>query len=172
MFAERGFHGTAVPLIAKKARVAAGTVYRYFDSKECIVNTLYQRYKQQLATMVLANISPEMPARVQFHHYWKQMAEFVREQGKAYQFLELHHHAPYLDDESRAVEGRIQALARMSFEQFREQQLVKDISPEILMAIVHGSFVGLVKACSGEWLVLDDEAVAQSEQCVWEAIRR
>jgi AcrR family transcriptional regulator len=30
LFAERGFHGTAVPQIADKAGVGAGTIYRYF----------------------------------------------------------------------------------------------------------------------------------------------
>ena len=33
LFAERGFHGTAVPLIAAKAHVGAGTIYRHFKDK-------------------------------------------------------------------------------------------------------------------------------------------
>jgi len=33
LFAERGFHGTRVPLVAEAAGVATGTIYHYFDSK-------------------------------------------------------------------------------------------------------------------------------------------
>ena len=32
LFAERGYDGTPVPLIAEKAGVGAGTIYRYFES--------------------------------------------------------------------------------------------------------------------------------------------
>src|SRR6478736_3876176 len=48
LFAERTFDGTAVPLIAERAGVAAGTIYRYFDSKEALVNALYRRWKGAL----------------------------------------------------------------------------------------------------------------------------
>ena len=48
LFAERTFDGTAVPLIAERAGVAAGTIYRYFDSKEALVNALYRRWKGEL----------------------------------------------------------------------------------------------------------------------------
>src|SRR5690606_27876447 len=41
LFVERGFWGTAVPEIAEKAGVGAGTIYRYFESKEALVNALY-----------------------------------------------------------------------------------------------------------------------------------
>ena len=40
LFAERGFHGTAVPLVAGRAEVGAGTIYRFFESKEEIALAL------------------------------------------------------------------------------------------------------------------------------------
>lgn len=43
LFIERGFDGTTMPMISKRANVGAGTIYRYFDSKEALVNILYQR---------------------------------------------------------------------------------------------------------------------------------
>lgn len=36
LFAERTFEGTPVPLIAERAGVATGTIYRYFESKETL----------------------------------------------------------------------------------------------------------------------------------------
>ena len=43
LFTERGFHGTAMPLVAERAGVAAGTIYRYFDSKEALVDAVFQK---------------------------------------------------------------------------------------------------------------------------------
>ncbi|MCY7913714.1 helix-turn-helix domain-containing protein, partial [Bacillus haynesii] len=34
LFADRGFDAATIPMIAEKANVGAGTIYRYFDSKE------------------------------------------------------------------------------------------------------------------------------------------
>jgi AcrR family transcriptional regulator len=48
LFAERGFHGTSVPEIAERARVGAGTIYRYFPSKEALVNALFRAQKLEL----------------------------------------------------------------------------------------------------------------------------
>ena len=45
LFVERGFYGTAVPEIAERAGVGAGTIYRYFESKEALVNALYREQK-------------------------------------------------------------------------------------------------------------------------------
>jgi len=44
LFAERGYHGTNVPDIAKVANVGTGTIYRNFKSKEDLVNSIYQIY--------------------------------------------------------------------------------------------------------------------------------
>jgi AcrR family transcriptional regulator len=171
LFAELGFHGTAVPLIADKARIGAGTVYRYFESKEAIVNALYQQHKQVLAERMMAAIRPEQSPREQFHQYWATLLAFVRENPKAYEFLELHHHSPYLDDASRALEERLHHMARARFVEFRKQRVVKDIEPEVLMSIAHGAFVGLVKAWGHGRLALSAEEMQLAEQCVWEAIR-
>jgi AcrR family transcriptional regulator len=172
LFAERGFHGTAVPAIAKQAGVGAGTVYRYFESKEAIVNALYQHWKQELGTRIVSQVRLSQPPREQFHVYWQGMAAFARENPLVYQFLELHHHGPYLDETSRQLEGTYVEMARQSFVNFRKQQVVKDVQPDVLMAIVHGAFVGLIKVCTGADLLASKEAVDVAEQCVWEAIRR
>ncbi|HEY4124317.1 MAG TPA: helix-turn-helix domain-containing protein, partial [Rhizomicrobium sp.] len=40
LFELRGFDGVAVPEIAHMAGVATGTIYRYFETKEALVNAL------------------------------------------------------------------------------------------------------------------------------------
>lgn len=172
LFAERGFDGTAVPEIAKRARVGAGTVYRYFESKEAIVNTLYRQHKQALTSSILGQLDPELPPREQFRVYWHTMARFAHNHPKAFRFLELHHHSPYLDDESRALEQQVIAIARATFEHLRDQQIVKDVPAGVVMAIVHGAFVGMIKAKDGGYLEITPEAIDAAEQCVWEAVRR
>src|SRR4051812_31840826 len=53
LFVERGFYGTAVPEIADRAGVGAGTIYRYFESKEALVNAMYREQKLLFSGVVL-----------------------------------------------------------------------------------------------------------------------
>lgn len=104
LFAERGFHGTSVPDIAQRAGVGAGTIYRYFEGKEALVNALYQHYKGVLVQGLLHGFDPDAPPRAAFHGFWTNAVAFVRASPQAFDFLELHHHAPYLDKKSRDLE--------------------------------------------------------------------
>lgn len=171
LFVDRGYHGTAVPAIAEHAGVGAGTIYRYFKSKEELVNALYRHWKQMLAGQVLARLAPGAPPREQFHQLWVGLAHFLRKHPKVFAFLELHHHASYLDEDSRAIESRVLDLATSFVARLQAEKVVKPIPAIALMIIVYWAFVGLSRCAQEGRLDLDDEVLAQTEQCLWEAIR-
>ncbi|HTE51037.1 MAG TPA: TetR/AcrR family transcriptional regulator [Kofleriaceae bacterium] len=171
LFVERGYYGTAVPAVADRAGVGAGTIYRYFKSKEDLVNALYRQCKNLLAMHVLVGIAPQAPPREQFHQLWSRLADFFRKNQQIFSFLELHHHVSYLDDESRAMEQRVLDLATSFVARLQAAKVVKPISADVIMAIVYWSFVGLGRYAQEGRLILSDENLAAAEQCVWEAIR-
>src|SRR6202050_4085746 len=84
LFVERGFHGTSVPSVAERARVAAGTIYHYFDSKEALVNVLFQRWKQAMAAEMLGSFPFDGSPREQFRGVWARMADFALAHPKAF----------------------------------------------------------------------------------------
>jgi len=172
LFVERGFHGTAVPEVAERAGVGAGTIYRYFESKEALVNAVYQRSKREFLEYVLADFPFIAPAREQLHVFWTRMAEQTRDNFRAMAFMELHHHGAYLDEQSRALESSLLDTTREIMTRWRAEQVVKDVDPDLLVAIVWGAFVGIQKAAWLGHLELTDEALAEAEECVWQAIRR
>jgi AcrR family transcriptional regulator len=171
LFVERGFHGTAVPDIAERAGVGAGTIYRYFENKEALVNALYQKHKGALTARVLKDFPVDKPARQMVHVLWTRLADFAREQPRAFAFLELHHHADYLDAQSQAVESRIVDLACRFLQAAQARGEVKPYAPMLLIAVLHGAFVGMLRKAWEGLLELTPEISAQAEQCAWEAIR-
>ena len=172
LFAERGFHGTPVPLVAEVAGVGAGTLYRYFDSKEALVNALYQRCKAAMGEAILTAFPVDAPPRKQFHELWSRLSAFARENATALAFLELHHHGPYLDEKSRAMDEVMLGPARAFVERAQAQGEVKPYLPDLLIAVVFGSFVGVVKGCRERAIELSPEVLDAAEQCAWDAIRR
>jgi AcrR family transcriptional regulator len=46
LIAEHGFHGAPMAMIAEKAGVAAGTIYRYFESKDILITELHRELEE------------------------------------------------------------------------------------------------------------------------------
>jgi AcrR family transcriptional regulator len=172
LFAEKGFHGTAVPEIAERAGVAAGTIYRYFTSKEAIVNTLYQRQKSQLLAAVMAEFPFQGEPRTQIHHFVSSVLEFARRHPLAFKFLELHHHAPYLDDKSREVESSVVSMANEFVGQHERARSLRKAPEGVLAALVWGAIVGFVRAGWEKRADTGPKSEAAFEEAVWEAVRR
>jgi AcrR family transcriptional regulator len=171
LFVERGFHGTAVPEVADRAAVGAGTIYRYFASKEALVNELYQRHKQIVTTRVLREFPAGVSAREQFGALWQRLVRYQQEEPLGFAFLELHNHASYLDDTSKSLEERITTFGLEFIRAAQRRGDLRPVEPLLLIGIVMGAFIGLVRKSAECHLVLDNAAWTTAEQCVWEAIR-
>ncbi len=169
-FVDRGFYGTAIPEIAKRAGVAAGTIYHYFDSKEALVNTLFRSCKMEVAQRVFTKFPHEAGTREQFRVMWHEMIDYARENPKAFAFIELHNHASYLDDESRAVEGTLKAFARNVIEQAQSDGLLKPLDATVLMELVFGAFVGMMRAHWEGRVELTDAVIEQAELACWDTV--
>ena len=169
LFVERGFYGTIVPDIAERAGVGAGTIYRYFDSKEALVNAIYREQKMVFGRLAIDEFPATAPTREQFRVLWTRMARFATENPSAFGFLELHHHARYLDAESRAVEQRMTELFANVVVRAQARGELKAGDPRILMGLVMGGFIGVIRNCSDA--PVDEARWALAEQCMWEAIR-
>jgi AcrR family transcriptional regulator len=171
LFAERGFHGTPVPLVAEKAGVGAGTIYRYFASKEALVNALYQRWKLAFIDCVSVDFPIDKTTRAQWSHVFRRAVDFAQKNPQAFDFLELHHHAPYLDDESRALENRVMTLAQSILGAARIMKATRDEDPALLISLVWGGLIQLVRCARQGMLELNDATLDRFEALTWEALR-
>jgi AcrR family transcriptional regulator len=170
LFETRGFDAVAVPEIAARAGVATGTIYRYFKDKEALVNALYQHWKRYYNAIVLAPVSARATPRQAFGQFWQRMMMFARTYPKAMRFMDLHHHGAYLDAESRALAGAYSEPTRAFFESARAAGAVRDLDPQLVVALMWGAAAGLTKFASQGTLKLDAHVASQMENALWRAI--
>jgi TetR/AcrR family transcriptional regulator, repressor of fatR-cypB operon len=170
LFAEQGFYGTQVPLIAEQAGVGVGTIYRYFQDKTELVNAAFQSCQQTIA-QALRDV-PEMPARQQFHEFWQRLVSVLNDTPDVMRFLEFHNHTPYLDDTSLTAQQQAQQAWREFFRTTRQAQITKDLADDIMLLVVQGMFSGLIKEFGKK--SAEEAAAMQNilENMCWEAIRR
>jgi len=172
LFTERGFHGTAMPLVAERAGVAAGTIYRYFDSKEALVNAVFQKWKRDFDDAAFgAGFPTHEPLRLQFRRTWRSAMEWALRNPIAATFVQLHFHAPYLDDASRTLVDRAFERGAAFFRLGNEQQVTRALPAEALMFMLDGIFNAMVRANRSGMVKLDDALLDAVEEAAWAAIR-
>jgi len=170
LFEKRGFDGVAVPEIARAAGVATGTIYRYFKTKEELVNALYRHWKGAYNEQILGPLPEGLSPREIFSLYWRRMAEFARKHYRAVRFLDLHYHAPYLDAKSRAMEGIYMVTAEAFMAAGREKGSLRPLDPALVVALLWGATAGLNKFVHDGKLVFDEATSNAMEDALWRAI--
>jgi len=60
LFRKFGYHKTSVNEIAKRAKIAKATIYKYFDSKEHVLNTLLMDYIRVSVDDLIKTNAPDM----------------------------------------------------------------------------------------------------------------
>jgi len=171
LFAQRGYHGTTVPSVADTAGVGAGTIYRYFDNKEALANALYQEWKGRLGAMILDGFPLDATFRVQFRTWFERQIDFVQQFPEATAYMELHHHASYLDEASLALEELHVGVVTEIIAKGQAEEVLRPGPPILLGALLYGAIVGLVRASGEGRMELTGEVLDSAEQACWELIR-
>src|SRR5256885_1243159 len=78
IFAERGFAGTTIEDIARKANFSVGAIYLYFKSKEDLYLSLLQESLTEFQIEVATVLATADDARAQLRAVWDLFVRFAR----------------------------------------------------------------------------------------------
>ncbi len=175
VFAAKGYHGTTVPDVADATGVGTGTLYRYFEHKEALVNEVYRDAKQRLRAALLDGVDvPQLghpeSAEHWFHELWRRLGAFARAEPEAFRFLEMQDHVEYLDAKSRELEMAVLAPLWFAGKRLHARAAHAPAPVDVLIALLWGAFVGVIKANRLGYLPLDDKRLAQAGQACWRMI--
>src|SRR6266581_1460017 len=68
LIAEHGFHGAPMAMIAERAGVGAGTIYRYFENKDVLIVELFGELEERSRLIIKEGYAPDKPIRERFIH--------------------------------------------------------------------------------------------------------
>lgn len=78
LFAEQGFHNAPCAQIAQRAGVAAGTIYRYFESKDVLIGELYHEIERSVTNVVLPGYNQQATCCERFSHMATVILRYLR----------------------------------------------------------------------------------------------
>jgi AcrR family transcriptional regulator len=171
LFAERGYDGTTVPMIAEAANVGAGTIYRYFENKEALVNSLFMQCVLNFSDAIKTGYPYEANTREQFSHIFTHLFEFAKNNVDAFLFINAHDDGYYLDENSKKTFSDFLSFFIVAIERGKERGNIRDLPSAALIAIVYGPINILIKMMETCELTFTPELLKELEDSAWNAIR-
>lgn len=94
ILAEHGFYGFSMHNLAETAGVAAGTIYRYFDNKEVLMDALQEFIREEAAKDMFAGWTEALLPKQKYDLIWQNVFNAVIENPKRLTVIEMLHHVP------------------------------------------------------------------------------
>lgn len=171
LIAEVGFQGLSMHKLAKQAGVAAGTIYRYFDDKEHLIEEVRIQVTQQVANAVQEGVDDSQPIKQRYRTMWLNIWNLAGTNLAAiknriqYDSLPTTHCTQFRDLE-RIMFSQVELL----FNEGKEQGLFKPLDNEVLSGLSLAASVSLARKHSLGFYQLDDAALDAAIEASWDAI--
>ena len=175
IIAEHGFHGAPMAMIAEKAGVGAGTIYRYFDNKDVLIVELYRELEEKLVTALREGFPAEKPLRERFLHIGTTLLRYCISNPLYFRYMEQYHNSPYgvsLRKDKIIDKAGDQNIFRTLLEEGIEQQVLKDLPIFVHFALTFGPLVSLARDHVLGLIMLNEELIAKSIEACWDGIKR
>ncbi len=174
LIAEHGFHGAPMAMIADKAGVGAGTIYRYFENKDVLIKELYLELEQRLFAVLMEGYSPDKPVRERFIHLGTAVLRYCIANPLDFRYLEQFHNSPY-----GVVHRRDKILGdadekdvyRELFEEGLARQAIKDLPLVVLFALAFGPLITVARDHILGFVVLDETLIRQTIEACWDGLK-
>lgn len=175
LIAEHGFHGAPMALIADRAGVGAGTIYRYFENKDVLIVELFQYIEEKIYPVILDGYDAQKPIRERFLHLGMALLRFFTRNPCYFRYLEQFHNSPYGVEHRRdKILGKNEGCNtfRDLFESGVSQQVIKDFPLVILFDLAFGPLLAMARDHILGFVALDDILIARTIEACWDGIRR
>ncbi len=174
LVAEHGFHGAPMAAVADRADVAAGTIYRYFESKDALIVETYRFLEKALNDVITEGYPAEGSVRDRYLHVGRALVRHLIDSPREFRFLEQFRISPYGAEHRREILlGKTEKNIVLDlFEEGRREGIVKDLPVPVLLALAFGPLMQVCRDAALGLITLDDRLLADSVEACWDAVRR
>jgi len=175
LIAEQGFHRTPMAEIAEKAGVAAGTIYRYFESKDLLINELHRELEGKIMKALQEGYLSGRPLRERFLYLLRELIRYFITNPFHFRYMEQYYNSPYgislHRDKLLGKSGNHNILMDI-FEQGIEQQVLKEFPKAVLFSLAFGPLISLMRDHILGFIILDNPLIERVTEACWDAIKR
>jgi len=175
LIAERGFHGAPMAMIANRAEVGAGTIYRYFDSKDVLITEMFKEMEEKLLSVMLKGHDPQKPLRERFLYLCATVLKYFVAHPRHFRFMEQYYFSPYGASSHREKitekSGKTNIFKDI-VEQGIAEEVLKDLPLYVHIALAFGPIIALVRDQILGLIVLDESIIKKCIEACWDGIKK
>ena len=174
LVAEHGFHGAPMALVARRAGVAAGTIYCYFENKDVMIREIYASLELQAWEVIRDGYPDAGSVCERYMHICRKLIGFFLASPMKFKFVEQFHNSPYGVDcrREKFFVRKDKDLVTQLFEEGQEQGIIKELPLPILSALTFGPLVDAIRDHILNFFNLDGRLIEQVIEACWDAVRR
>jgi TetR/AcrR family transcriptional repressor of multidrug resistance operon len=171
MVAEVGIQGVSMQKLANRAGVAAGTIYRYFNDKDHLLEELRLFVASRMAKAVQEGVDADKPLKEQYRtmwlNIWRVAASNIDSLKTRVQYDSIPSKNSY---ETREQERKMFAQVDNLFNEGKKQGVFKNLDNEILSGLSLEASVSLARKHALGLYQLDDASLEAAIEASWDAI--
>lgn len=171
LFVEQGFENTPTSQISKEAKVATGTLFHHFATKEELINTAYLQVKRANHAAALQGYDESLDVETRLKKMWAFGTRWSFEHRTETQFMYKFLGSAYITPETQAEYQESWEPFNRTMAQGVEEGLFKDLPGELMFMFMVSLSQALLNYLyqKGEY---DEKMVKAVCDLLWEAITK
>ncbi|MCS4304087.1 MULTISPECIES: TetR/AcrR family transcriptional regulator [Chryseobacterium] len=170
LFVIHGLHAVTIAQVAAEAKVGIGTVYRYFKSKEDIVQQIWILQKSEESLYIFKNYKAVGSIRTQFNFLWERVISYFLEHPLEFQFSYQFAASPVLTKDIHEVAMKDFLKFDELFEAGIKEHLFKPLTSRHLRLFTFSTINGWILWAIDEKMTIDREVIDMFIEMSWDAI--
>ncbi len=175
LIAERGFHNAPIAEIAEKAGVAAGTIYRYFESKDALITELHRELEERIVAALQGGYPSGSPLRERFLYLIGTLLRHFVAHPLHFRYMEQYFNSPYgisLHRDRLLGKPGSHDIPMEIFKQGIAEQVIKEFPKAVLFSLAFGPMISLLRDHIAGFVTLDEGLIGRIAEASWDAIKR
>ena len=174
LIADQGFHGAPMSMIAEKAGVGIGTIYRYFENRDVLIKAIYGEIEDSLVTFLLKHYPRGRSVRECFFHIGTGVVNYLIQNPIVFNYNEQFHNSPYGEAHRRnrlfESAGRPDIFMEL-YEKGVAQRVIKNLHPVVFFNLAFAPIVWSVRDHILGMVRLDASLARIIVESCWDSIK-
>ncbi len=165
-----GIAGLKMSHIAKEAKIASGTLYIYFESKEELLNSLYAHLINQGTLRKIPQFS-HLPVKDQLAKIWESSLIFRVDNHTQIVFIEQFSISPFISKEGQKQTKKFTHHIKSLLDKGKEEGQVKNLNTQLMYSLLVGSIREFANERVKDKKRANKKFIAETFNLAWEAIK-
>lgn len=168
---DQGLAGITISKVAKRAKVATGTVYVYFNSKEELLTYVFTTLKKQSLKTTTEDLDFNKPFLPTMKKLWLNYFHYCLENEKENVFMEQFKYSPFIHNMKIEWLEEFEKPIAAFLEVGKQELLIKNEDNSLLYGALLGITREMVKVIHEGLLELNDITRDKMFKMVWDSIK-